>query len=173
MLLASFTVIAINVARTCGTHATLKAFISSVTQDVKNWAAVFISETDASTANLDFEEDAHVQYRHMPGRGCRPMRWVVNAKYKSSLKGCKWLGRAGALTLGNMCIVGTHNGFGATLTSSLLDAAKLVKKRPWGTCPIVLGDFNIDLLPVQHNDPWGQEADRPLRHREERCLLYS
>ena len=116
-VVTGFTIIAIDVARACGSHETLKALVGSITEDVPNWAAMFVSECDASTHSLDFAEDAHLHLRHMPGRGSRPMRWIVNSRFKSNMKSCKWLGRSGALTLGSTCIVGTHNALGDSLRS--------------------------------------------------------
>ena len=172
-IVAGFTVIAINAARSCGNMETMQALVSGITADCPDWAAIFVSECDSSSRVIDFTNDAHLHLRHMPGKGSRPMQWIVNSKFKACMRSCKWLGRSGALTLGSTCIVGTHNAHGDGLVTSLLQTAALIKQRDWGTTPIVIGDHNIDLLPVCASDPFADLQLRGSKHLEERSLLYA
>ena len=165
--------IAINAARACGSLETMQALVSGITADCPNWAAIFVSECDSSSRVIDFTSDAHLHIRHMPGKGSRPMQWIVNSKFKASMVSCKWLGRSGALTLGSTCLVGTHNAHGDSLVTSLLQTAALVRQRPWNTSPIVIGDHNIDLLPVSAADPFAETQLRAGKHLQERSLLYA
>ena len=151
----------------------MKALVDCLAEDVPSWAAIFISESDSSNRDLSFSNDAHIHLRHDPGRGSRPMRWIINSRFKSNLSSCKWLGRSGAVTLGSVCLIGTHGALGDGLASSLMDTATLIKQRDWGTTPVVIGDMNIDLLPVQSFDPWASLPNRMSKHAEERVLLYA
>ena len=171
--LSGFTVISLNAARALGNHDCMKALVDLLAEDVPNWAAIFISESDSSNADLSFSTDAHVHERHNPGKGSRPMRWIINSRFKSNIGSVKWLGRSGALTLGSVCLIGTHGGLGDGLAASLVDASTLVRQRDWGTVPVVLGDMNIDILPVQIFDPCAAAPGRREKHKEERGLLYA
>ena len=151
----------------------MKALVNSLSEDVPSWAAIFIPESDSSSLDLDYTEDAHLHLRHKPGKGSRPMRLIVHSRFKSNMTSCKWLGRSGALTLGSVCLIGTHGALGDGLAASLVDTATLIKRRAWGTVPVVLGDHNIDILPVQSFDPWAETPDRSSKHAQERGLLYA
>ena len=53
----------------------------------------------------------------------------------------------------------------------MADIAYLIKKRPWGCKVIVVGDWNVDLLPAMQSDPFHTHAGRQWRHLEERVML--
>ena len=86
-----------------------------------------------------------------------------------------WTGRAGALHLQdnnvNIYAIGVHGGHAEFLADSLSDVAKLASHRPYGAQLLVMGDFNVDQLPVQPWDPWAQQDQRNQHHARERRWL--
>ena len=65
----------------------------------------------------------------------------------------------------NLNLVFLQGGHGDALAPSLADAAFLNRTKPRGSDPIVMGDFNIDLLPTLAIDPWSAVSGREEKHR--------
>jgi hypothetical protein len=92
------------------------------------------------------------------------MTWIIRRAVEPLLRAVSWRGRCGSIHLYrkpsylsdgiNLFIVGIHGGHLDMLADSLADAAWLVKHRPFGSTPIILGDWNVDLLPDFAEDPW-------------------
>ena len=120
---------------------------------------------------------AHTQYRHHPGKGSRAMRWIIRAHYNRAVRSCVWRGRCGAIHIHtaniNIYAIGLHAAHGDGLPESLRDVAVLAKGRPWGAKLLILGDWNVDLLPAHSADPFAGQAGRAERHAFERRWLDS
>ena len=59
----------------------------------------------------------------------------------------------------------------ATISKQALQMLMLVSGRVRGSQPVVMGDFNVDQLPVSYYDPWSDSPGRILHHRFERAHL--
>ena len=71
----------------------------------------------------------------------------------------------------NLFVVGIHNSHGEAQIDCLADLAYLLKKRPWGSRVLLVGDWNVDQLPTCANDPFSDEPGRGWHHMEERMRL--
>ena len=67
--------------------------------------------------------------------------------------------------------VGFHGAHGDALLGSLTDVVTLKKRKPRHSQLIVLGDFNVDLLPILEQDPWHDLPNRTQDHRDRRAVL--
>ena len=93
-----------------------------------------------------------------------------------------WFGRAGSLLLelprfGSarastaFFFIGTHGCHGDSLKDSLTDVVTLVKRKPRFAQLVLVGDWNVDLLPNMAYDPWASLPGREDSHRERRATL--
>ena len=67
--------------------------------------------------------------------------------------------------------IGVHGAHGDALLDTLTDIVTLIRRKPRHSQLIVLGDFNIDLLPTLAQDPWSDLPERIGCHRARRTLL--
>ena len=103
--------------------------------------------------------------------------WVVPRRYRSWVKGHHKLGRCSALKLQiptgrgvqTLHIIGVHGGRDSALEQTLLDVRMLLRRKARGSKSIVLGDWNVDWLPLDENDPYGHRDKRDERHAERRA----
>ena len=109
------------------------------------------------------------------------MLFVIRKDLQDFMQSCTWRGRCGAIHLPhrgthnlmrlNLCIVGLHGAHGDRLVDTLADVAYLIRKWPFGSKVVVVGDFNVDMLPALELDPWADRADRGTHHADRRILL--
>ena len=109
------------------------------------------------------------------------MMLMVNQRLQKYIKSTVWRGRCGAVHLYlpvspysfgfNIFCVGVHGAHGELFPETLADLSFLVKSRPFQSQVIILGDWNVDLLPSLACDPWGERAERSLHHLEQRVLF--
>ena len=71
----------------------------------------------------------------------------------------------------NICYIFAHAAHGEELHKSLADAAFLIRTRPRNSNIVLLGDLNIDHLPIFANDPFSDELDRTNKHKDERMAF--
>ena len=110
------------------------------------------------------------------------MAWVVNRAYQAHVQSIDWHGRAGSILLevatrqggkssASLYLVGLHGAHGDELQDSLTDAVVLVRRKPRHSQLVVLGDWNVDLLPTLLADPWGSLPRRSDHHKSRRLVL--
>ena len=69
-------------------------------------------------------------------------------------------------------MIGVHAAHGHEHAYSLSDVAYLLRRKPPNSIPVLLGDFNSDLLPIQPSGPFADQPDRFEHHRVERQNLF-
>eukprot|EP00969_Alexandrium_andersonii_P224295 9905780-Alexandrium_andersonii.AAC.1 len=120
-------------------------------------------------------------FRHHPGPGSVAMQVFVRSRVAKFVRNFKWLGRCGALRVLqhprpdcvgiNLCVLFVHGAHGDLLADTLHDLRTLIRCRPLRSQCVVMGDFNVDLLPTAGCDPWRSSPGRTLHHRERRSKL--
>ena len=73
----------------------------------------------------------------------------------------------------NLFIVGIHGSHGTLLIDSLADLSAILRFRPWSSRLLVVGDWNVDLLPSLVGDHWQSQLGRDLHHADRRAALYA
>ena len=170
-------VLAVNVGGRLGSKDELRAQCNLATHTAPNWCAMFVSESDVAAQHQNDHNYscAHIQHRHHPGKGSRAMRWIIRAHYSRAVRKCVWRGRCGAIHIHtastNIYAIGLHAAHGDGLPETLRDVAVLAKGRPWGARLLILGDWNVDLLPSHSADPFAGHPGRGDRHAFERRWL--
>ena len=111
------------------------------------------------------------------------MKFLIRRRFQHMVRSVVWKGRCGALhlfqrgTIGgqhfNVFVVGVHLSHGDLQIDALSDAAHLLRMRPWGSKILVVGDFNVDQLPISASDPFPDSPHRSLHHHFERLRLQS
>ena len=166
-----------NSGKACGTDVGLATVLDCVTASVPDWGALFLPEFDGYTRDILPPESTHVIYRHYPGEGSFSIAWAINRSLHRHLKDVAWNGRAGCILLENgrsrtsLFVVGVHGAHGSALLESLTDVAALCRKKPRHSQLMILGDFNIDLLPTLAQDPWHELPGRMQSHQDRRQIL--
>ena len=124
--------------------------------------------------------EGHFVLRHYGGPGTRAMCWIVHRDIIGLLGTVKWRNRAGALVFAqnpkdkgalNFCCIGTHGCHDGDTSGSLGEIVELVKTYGQVKHLLMVGDWNIDLLPTIPGEPWCDEPDRLVRHACERVML--
>ena len=109
------------------------------------------------------------------------MQFVIRDKFKPLVWSIHWRGRCGGIHFFqrrtndvpgvNLFIVGVHNSHGELQADVLADFAWMVKRRPYGTKVLAVGDWNVDQLPTLANDPFADCPGREWHHWQERARL--
>ena len=105
-----------------------------------------------------------------------PMMVVINAAAQSALRSINVAGRAMRVHFSDQChnnvsLVFLHGDHDEALATSLADAVELAKSRSKGSELVIIGDINVDQLPVLSNDPWQHLDGREEHHAGRRALL--
>ena len=175
--MGQFYAVAVNAGKTLGTCDAWQALIDGVQTECPDWSVIFVSECDGELRHTESPATScHTVYRHWPGAGSFPMAVVIRSRIRRFLRGCACQGRSMRIHLFdksrlNLALVFLHGGHGDNLDSSLADTASLIKSRPRGSQPVVMGDFNVDQLPVSHYDPWSDAPERVRHHSIEQAYL--
>ena len=166
-----------NVGRSLGDDDALLAFVLDCDLHYPDWGVIFLSELDGFYHHSrELDVGLHYAFRYWPGHGSVPMALIINRRLSGLQRSVVPLGRSirvhltDLLTL-NCCIVACHGGHGDALPSSLADVSALCTSRPRGSAVVILGDLNVDQLPVLSSDPWADSPSRHLHHHFERVLL--
>ena len=138
----------------------------------------YVPEYDGSGEAVAEQGWEFLALRHWPGEGSRSMAFLVRRTLMRQVRWRCWRGRCGALFLegadgASLFVVGFHGAHGDMAAQGLADLREILACRPHGSQFIVIGDFNIDLLPVSAVDAWSDRDGRASKHREERVLLES
>ena len=170
-----------NVGKACGTDEGLRSVIGVVSESVPKWTILFLSEVDRFRDKRPPLASYHLTYRHWPGEGSFAMQIIVQSSLRRLVQSIVWCNRCGALHLFqkntnnidsiNSYVIVLHNAHGDLQDDVLLDIAQLVRRRPRLAQFCILGDWNIDQLPVQALDPWaGQGIVNIIMSRDRSCL---
>ena len=160
----------------------IRTIINMVEDCCPQWAVLFLSESDFLESTDDSVDiSPHLTWRHWPGHGSRALRWVLRSNVKHLLFSVDWCGRSGSLTLGSrfgnnrqfLNFVGLHGAHGDDLCESLSDLSTLCSALKPCSKFLVLGDWNIDLLPSLANDPFCCMPSRLTHHSDRRGMLQS
>ena len=113
-----------------------------------------------------------------PGPGSFNCAWIVRESVESAFLKFTGLGRTASVIFraasGHKLIcIGAHvaHGFEAQQTLHELSAQSHVASR--GDRVAIVGDLNIDLLPVSSLDPFSHLPQRQHKHRDRRSMLYT
>ena len=173
-------VVSINAQGSGGDELGIRALLSMVAEVDQQWAVVFISESDFfAEKNDQIDLSPHLTWRHYPGEGSRAMRFVLRRDFTHLFQSIQWQGRCGLLTLssglrcdqGFASFLGVHGAHGDLLEDTLAAASCLLGLRRPGTKTLVLGDTNVDFLPMMEWDPWREQFNRRAHHSDRRDLL--
>ena len=147
------------------------------------WCCAYISELDAVRVGENSPEDLHgvAWYYHRLAQWSGTMAWIVRSGFSHLVHDVKWNGRCGALHLmsrpgaGNVkaFVLGIHGSHGDLIGDDLLGLGILLSDRDRMGTVAVVGDWNIDQLPIVQADPWRELPDRTSRHVDRRALLSS
>ena len=164
-------------ARPLGSCDAWQAMIEGIHSECPDWSVIFVPECDGELRERECGATSHhTILRHWPGMGSLPMAVIIRSRIRCFLRSHACLGRSIRINLFdksrlNLCLVFLHGGHGDNLEASLADAALLAKGRPRCSQLIIMGDFNVDQLPVAHYDPGSDAPDRMQHHRNERVNL--
>ena len=117
----------------------------------------------------------HIWY---PGPGCFNMAWCVRESLDSPFLEFRGFGRTAALmfrTADNhrlMC-VGTHVAHGFEAQETLMELSAHCQRTSKGDSIAIVGNINIDFLPVSSQDPFAHLPNRQRRHQDRRNMLYT
>ena len=154
----------------------METIISQVSEAFPRWACIFLAETDAHyNSSFSLTGDwHHLLSRHWPGPGSVPFSLLIRDHWAPFVKSIVYEGRACRVhfqfsAFKSVCAVFFHGAH--DLPYSLSDVAYLVQTRPKRTKCLLMGDFNVDLLPTYFCDPYRNFDNRISRHHDERMHL--
>ena len=170
--------ISFNAAKSVSSSDVLEGLIEDLTMHEPNWWVIFILEVDGVLSdNVVLECGQHRVFRHYPGAGSFAMLTMVRSCKRLYLHSLEARGRAMKVSFElakqsfSQTFVCVHGGHGDALGPSLADAAAILCKSIKRDRPlIVLGDMNVDLLPILASDPYVRTENRAARHVGERIL---
>ena len=152
-----------------------------MTHSIPRWSTLFLSEVDGFYDDRSALTSAHCCYRHYPGVGSVPMMFAVHRRLGRCINFVSWRGRCGAVHLiqrnatnslaFNIFCIGVHGAHGDLLPDTIADLAFLMKSRPFGSQVVILGDWNVDMLPTLCSDPWGDVPGRSQHHLDQRIIF--
>ena len=166
------TLLSFNAGGSLNCTEALHSFVVQVSIKYPDWVVCCVQELDfVQSSSKEFElVDGHKVFRHWPGVGSRPMCMIIHRLYRDFVVRSFWHGRAGGIHLFNpslaprtldqcsMIVLNVHGAHGDDLGESLFDATTVVRtlrRRKGSTADVfALGDFNVDLLPLQACDPF-------------------
>ena len=172
--------VSINAQGSGGDDTGIRALLSMVAEVDRDWALVFISESDFfAKEDVHIDVSPHLTWRHYPGEGSRAMRFVLRDKYVHLFQSIDWQGRCGLLSVSSgrrdcqvsASFLGVHGAHGDQLEDTLADASSLLGVRSSCCKTLFFGDTNVDFLPQMSWDPWRVVPDR-LEHHSRRRQLF-
>ena len=164
-----------------GSSLALQSFLVQHVEETC-WDVIFVSELcsySSSFACRPYDVDNFRIIPHYAGPGSHPMAFIVKHDILNMIASVDWLGRSGAIQFRSsgrqkpLVVLGVHGAHGSGIIDTFSDLSSLLGNFD-RTCPLVcLGDYNIDLSPVRHDDPLATEAGRNTRHAQRRLCLYN
>ena len=144
------------------------------------WDVLFVSEFCAWSEYVCLDtctvQDFTV-FKHYPGSGSHCLAFIVRNCVLPSVAAVSFLGRAGVIRLRllnsrlPLSVIGLHGSHGDEILQSLSEVAEFLRSATNYGPKCVLGDFNIDLLPSLHVDPFQDVSNRNMFHRSRRHHL--
>ena len=107
------------------------------------------------------------------------MAFLIKHSLLPSVVEVLWSGRAGAVRLRSLnnrvpfSVLGVHLAHGSELSDSLSSASQLLHNLTNNAPFIALGDYNVDILPSLHNDPYASHDRRMHKHKHRRDILFN
>ena len=150
---------AFNACKQMGTEFAWEALIGSIEADIGKWDIIMVSECDGVLQDFDLSDLlGHTFYRHWPGHGSYAMATVLHRNIRPFLRSITPLGRAVAVQIWdpgiyNITVIGVHGAHGEALNGSLGDLAALYHQSDRHSDRILVGDWNVDLLPKPSQRP--------------------
>ena len=143
------------------------------------WTIVFLCEVDAVRGNCSGDYNGiRTSIRHWPSQGSLAMTLYINKSRRHWVKSVCWQGRAvrvhllckrtDSMPFHNTSIILVHMAHGEEHAATTTDVAYLIRTRPRGSKVTVLGDINVDQLPVSSIHSYELLPGRHLHHRRER-----
>ena len=170
-----------NVGKACGTDEGLSSAIGVVSESVSKWTVLFLPEVDGFLDSRPSLSTSHLTFRHWPWEGSFAMQICIRAAAHHLAQDVIWLNRCGAVYSYkkhaskqysiNLYVIVVHNSHGDLQDEVLLDVANLVRRKPLGADISIIGDWNIDQLPVHETDPWADTINRSSHHSVPRLKL--
>ena len=153
--------------------------ISELDTKVDVWDVIFICEFDGSLGVRDVScAEGHFIFRHWPGPGSYSIAFIMHKRFRYALRSVVPPGRAlrayfkSDMSL-DLTVIGVHGGHGDGLQGSLADLSYLLRSSNRFSSKVIIGDHNVDILPILANDPWADCQDRCQHHQEQRDLLFA
>ena len=140
---------------------------------------MFVSEHDGTRDDIQLEDPyGHSVIRHYPGPVSWPMSFIMHKDFRRYIRKSDSQGRSMSITARDpgkfeFTLIGVHGGHGDTLHASLGDAAALYRRAPSTAYKYLVGDWNVDLLPLRGDDPYRELLGREDHHGEQRRALHS
>ena len=170
--------VSLNVQRQLGIQASFDALLGEIGDAYPHWAGACFMESDAHF-NAEFslgDSSKHTVRRHWPGSGSVAMTLVIRDKWARFVREVKFEGRtcmvhwrlSRAQQLHTIFWHGAHN---EDFVQSLSDMTFIAKRCKNSSNVVLLGDFNVDLLPNTIGDPYAGLPHRAEKHLEERLML--
>ena len=135
-------------------------FIQYVQEHIDDWGVLYIPECDADRQHrIPCNRYAHAVHRHWPGDGSFAMSSIIHNRLRRFVRKVVCHGRCMRVYLFDGCTVHIscvciHGGHGEALLGSLADASLLIRSRPSGSRILMIGDQNVDQLPLDAVDFW-------------------
>ena len=151
--------------------------LTELEERVGQFSVIFLPESDAHlNAEFSLEFDKHLLLRKWPGEGCFAYSILVHRLWAPHLVNIKHEGRAARLTFRDarrklFDVIFVHGAHGDDSLYSVFDMAHLHRSRPRKRPCMIMGDFNIDLLPSLAADPFWDSPNRAAKHLEQRQQL--
>ena len=170
----------LNAGAQLGTSALLEDFVAQLGRTIPRWSFCFLSELDnCSKHDYNFHVAGAKVYVHKPCAG-KAIAWLVRDKFVCAVKDLVWLDRVGAIHIKSAhlpsklaaILIGIH-GSHDFIEQTFSDVAQLAAVACNHTPVAVLGDTNVDLLPVSPADPCSHVHGRHKHHMYRRLQLYN
>ena len=171
-------VVSLNAGTTLGNSEALEQFILDLEARYPSWSLCFVSEVHAlehSGSRIFSCANSRV-WEHHPGVGSRAMAWIVRNSVLRYVSDVIWAGRTGSVRLKPLshlrkssAVIGVH-GSHSDLQSTFSELSShfgSISKFAVG----IVGDWNIDQLPLAESDPLSDVPARTEHHQIKReCL---
>jgi hypothetical protein len=173
-------VVSLNCGR-CGGRDGGVSKIEEAFKTVKDWNIAYLSEFDALKECGRTTISGGWWQRWWPGPGSCSMAFLIRTSLAHCIHNVLWRGRCGMVILKLMplgqlasswvVVLGLHGSHDETQEEVWDDAAWLLAQAPRLAKIIAVGDWNVDQLPAQSDDPWADLPERGEHHRLRRADL--
>ena len=160
----------------------MQTVIDRVDRSGASWDVLCLTEADfISSTTFKGDIDEEVSWRWWPGEGSRAMRVIIRPFLKQFLvRKPVFKGRCCLISLKPHGLIRKRSCCGINIVvvhgshedpeTFFADLSELLGCRIPGKS-LIVGDWNVDLLPSLPDDPFSSLPDRRLRHEDRRLLL--